>query len=279
MKTQLVMLTEHSPFMMSFVYLTAAGNAVVIDGGRPEDMPWLFEVIGDRRIAAWILTHPHLDHISGFIDVIKSRAHDAQIGHVYYKFPSAEFALRCEPDEPPTCAEFEQIEPLIREKAVSAEPGLQLRVDELTIDFLYCGGERHEKPRPNLAINESSIAFRVTASGLRSALFLGDLGPEGGRELLSMYGERLQSDIVQMSHHGHSGVTKEVYARIAPKACLWCAPDWLWDEDDVEFEPELWGTKHQRRWMDEFGVTEHYISKNGTQSILLEEGKLYPGRQ
>lgn len=270
MKTQLVMLTEHSPFMMSFVYLTSAGRAVVIDGGRPEDMPWLFEVVGERPIAAWILTHPHLDHVSGFIEVVASHERDAQIEKVYYSFPSVEFAKRCDPDEA-TREDFARIEPLIENKSVLVDPGLQIQVDELTIDFLFCGGERHEWPKPNLAVNESSIAFRVTAPGLRSALFLGDLGPESGRELLRDCGDRLPSDIVQMAHHGHSGVTKEVYARIAPKACLWCAPDWLWEEEDVEFEPELWGTIHQRKWMDELGVTEHYVTKDGTQQIPLEK--------
>lgn len=161
MKTQLVMLTEHSPFMMSFVYLTSAGRAVVIDGGRAEDMPWLFEEVGDRPIAAWILTHPHLDHIGGFIDVVASHRRDAQIEKVYYNFPSVEFAMRCDPDEA-TREDFARVEPLIADKRVCAEPGMTIRVDELTIDFLFCGGERHEWPKPNLAVNESSIAFRVT---------------------------------------------------------------------------------------------------------------------
>lgn len=268
MKTRLIMLTEHSPFMMSFVYITRRNRAIVIDGGRPEDMPWLFEAIGGRRIAAWILTHPHLDHIGGFIDVVQKHAHDAQLEKVYYNFPSVAFAERCDPEET-TRADFARIEPLIADKAVLAAPGLKISIDELTIDFLFCGGERYALPKPNLAVNESSLVFRVSSPGLRSALFLGDLGPEGGRDLLRCCGDRLPSEIVQMAHHGHSGVSLEVYRRIAPEACLWCAPDWLWEEADVEFEPELWGTLHQRKWMAELGVTEHYVSKDGTQSIPL----------
>ena len=106
-------------------------------------------------------------------------------------------------------------------------------------------------------------------SGNEKRAFLGDLGPEGGRDLLKMCGDKLSSDIVQMSHHGHGGVTEEVYKTIAPKACMWCAPEWLWEEDDVEHEPELWGTRHQRKWMYNMGVTEHYVTKDGTQEIKL----------
>ena len=269
-ETLLLMLHEHSPFMMSFAFLTAAGNAVVIDGGRPEDMPWLLENLGERRILAWILTHPHLDHISGFIDLVERTDILSRIDRIYYHFPSVEFERRCEPDEAPTLSDFYRVEPRLFRQAVVVQPGMRVQADELSIDFLFVGGERFEFPRPNLAINESSLAFRVTAPGLRSVLFLGDLGPEGGRALLSECGERLPSDIVQMSHHGHSGVTEEVYRKIAPEACLWCAPDWLWEEDDVEFEKDSWGTRHTRAWMEKLGVKENYVTKDGTQFIPLK---------
>ncbi len=268
-ETRLCMITEHSPFMMSFVFMTAAGRAIIIDGGRPADMPYLFDVVGSRPIAAWILTHPHVDHISGFNEIIRRGERMDQIERVYYHFPSAEFAVRCEGEEAKPLLDFLALEPLFHNKAVIVDAGLELQVDELSVRFLYCGGERHECPKPNLAVNESSLAFRVTSPGLRSVLFLGDLGPEGGRDLLSECPDLLPSDIVQMAHHGHSGVTEEVYDRIAPQACMWCAPGWLWEEEDVEFEPELWGTKHTRKWMERLGIQEHYVTKDGTQWIPL----------
>lgn len=266
--TELYMITEYSPFKMGFVFLTDGGQAVVIDGGRPSDMPPLLEIVGDRKIAAWILTHPHLDHISGFNDLIKNGFDTRQIGKVYYNFPSVEFIKRCEPqytDRP----DFEEILPTLGDKAVVVQPGIQVQVDELNIAFLFCGEERYYLPKPNLAVNESSIVFQVTAPGMKRVLFLGDLGPEGGRDLLKTYGDKLKSEIVQMAHHGHSGVTEEVYQNIDPEACMWCAPDWLWEEEDYEIEPELWGTKHTRKWMEKLPVKKHYVTKDGTQSIQL----------
>ena len=47
---------------MSLVLITKEGNAVIIDGGRPEDMPLTRELVGGRPVKAWILTHPHVDH-------------------------------------------------------------------------------------------------------------------------------------------------------------------------------------------------------------------------
>ena len=267
---KLYMLTEHSPFMMSFVFITDKDNAIIIDGGRPSDMEHLREIVGGRQIKAWILTHPHYDHMLGFTSEVEKGEILDRIDKVYYNFPSEEFVLSCEPEiQPVAISAFNKILPKVKDKCVIVDPSLTITIDELTIDFLFCGEERYRYPKPNLAVNESSIAFKVTSPGMRSVLFLGDLGPCGGRDLLKMHGNNLKSDIVQMSHHGHSGVTEEVYRTIAPQACMWCAPDWLWEEEDTEFEPELWGTWHQRKWMYNMGITEHYVTKDGTQEIPL----------
>ncbi len=269
METKLYILTEKSAFMMSYVYLTSGGSAVVIDGGRPEDLPQLFELIGDRPIKAWILTHPHYDHILGLVSELESGAQISNIGQIYHNFPSSEFVKHCEPDEAQTVSEFYRSIIPYPGLVTRVRPGDRIEVDELTVDVLFSGGERYESPKPNLAVNESSSVYRVSSPGLRSVLFLGDLGPEGGRDFLAQYGEKLKSEIVQMAHHGHSGVGFDVYKAIAPEACMWNAPEWLWNEADVELEPELWGTKHQRAWMDELGVCEHYVSKDGVQEIPL----------
>jgi glyoxylase-like metal-dependent hydrolase (beta-lactamase superfamily II) len=86
--------------MMSFVIVTEKNNAIVIDGGRPEDMPLLKQYVGERHISAWILTHPHLDHISGFINEMKkNNCADFDVERVVYAFPSSE-GLKAAPDVP-----------------------------------------------------------------------------------------------------------------------------------------------------------------------------------
>ena len=69
--TVMYQLTETSLFMMSFVIVTKQNNVIVIDGGRPADMPLLKQYVAGRHISAWILTHAHEDHISGFISEYK----------------------------------------------------------------------------------------------------------------------------------------------------------------------------------------------------------------
>jgi len=270
-ETKLYIISDKETWSMAFAYITKKNRAVVIDGGYPECMPFVKECIGNREIAAWIFTHPHIDHISGFIEEVKKGNFLNQIKKIYHHFPSADFVVNAEPDEVHNIIDFEGILPLFEERVVIAEKDMKINIDELIIDFIFIGGERFLWPKPNLAVNESSLVFKVTSQNLRSVLFLGDLGPEGGRALLNECGDIIKSDIVQMAHHGHSGVSKNVYEVINPDAALWCACEWLWNEEPIEFEPELWGTLRQREWMAELGVKEHYVAKDGTQLIPLRK--------
>jgi beta-lactamase superfamily II metal-dependent hydrolase len=81
-------------------------------------------------------------------------------------------------------------------------------------------------------MNDSSLVFRLSTENT-SVLFMGDLGPDGGDILFRESMDKLPSDMVQMAHHGHMNVSMEVYAAIMPKVCLWCAPDWLYNEPEV----------------------------------------------
>lgn len=279
------MLTETSPFMMSFVIVTQKNNVIIVDGGRPDDMPLLKKYVSGRHISAWILTHAHSDHISGFVDEIKRNGGaDFDIGTVYYNFPSYSLIdehnvrdyvyFKEELDE--MLPAFSEIEPKIRHKAHITTQGESIDVDECHIDFLF---SYHEGLTNNL-MNDSSLVFKLTTPN-RSVLFLGDLGPEGGDLLFRESRHLLKSDIVQMAHHGHMNVGMEVYAEIMPEACLWCAPDWLYAEPvipdhlaDAEKlkrmgRIRLYGTMLTRKWMDILGVKTHYVTKDGTHTIEL----------
>ena len=284
--SKLYMLTETSKFMMSFVIITDNNQAIVVDGGRPADIPLLKKYVGDRHIAAWILTHAHNDHITGFMSEIeKNGGADWDIGTIYYNFPPYSLIDNHDvPDYPYMVAElneclpqFNQIEPLFRNKAHITVQGETVQIDECRIDFLF---SYHEGLTANL-MNDSSLVFKLTTPR-KSVLFLGDLGPQAGDILYRESRDLLKADIVQMAHHGHMNVGMEVYAAVDAEACLWCAPDWLYNEEELPFylkdekylAPDasrlrMYGTKMTRKWMDQLGAKTHYVTMNGTQEIDL----------
>ena len=286
-KTTLYQITETSQFMMGFVIVTKAGNAIVIDGGRPEDMPLLKQTINGRHISAWILTHAHGDHVSGFIaEVAENGLRDFDVERIYYHFPPYEELKDKTADEVPdlpyfqrelnNCVAFSKIEPQIAHLAHIVEQGESFDVDECHIHFLYA---YHDGLYSNL-MNDSSLVFRLETPNT-SVLFLGDLGPEGGDVLYEESRHLLKADIVQMAHHGHMNVGMEVYAAIMPQACLWCCPDWLYDEPEIPHylqkreklrkmqRERMYGTTVTRKWMEILGVKTHYVTKDGTNVIEL----------
>lgn len=285
-KTLLYQITETSKFMMSFVIVTRENNCIVIDGGMEEDMPSLKECINGRHISAWILTHPHSDHISGFMSELKkNRFADFDIERVYYNFPPFSLIEKTEgvPDVKYYRSEFEEVlreftelEPQIKDIAYIVNQGESITVDECKIDFIF---SFHDGIYSNM-MNDASLVFKVTAPN-KSVLFLGDLGPDGGDILFRESRHLLKSDIVQMAHHGHMNVGMEVYAAIMPEACLWCCADWLYNEveepsylSDVEKltrmkRIRMYGTAVTRGWMDILGVKKHYVTKDGTQCIEI----------
>jgi len=285
-KTLLYQITETSKFMMSFVLVTKADNVIVIDGGRIEDMPLLKQYIGKRHISAWILTHPHGDHISGFIAEFKAnRLADFDIEKLYYNFPPySELKGRTDVPDPvyfdnelESClAGFVEIEPELSDIAQTVKQGDSLDIDECHIDFIY---SYHDGLFSN-PMNDSSLVFRITTPN-KKVLFLGDLGPEGGDVLYEESRHLLKADIVQMAHHGHMNVGMEVYAAIMPEACMWCCADWLYNEPEIPKYLEnreglrkrqrerMYGTTVTRGWMDILGVKKHYVTKDGTNTIEL----------
>lgn len=283
--TVLYQITETSEFMMAFVLITRQNNAIVIDGGRPEDMPLLKEYIGGRHISAWILTHAHIDHISGLVDELaKNGGADFDIEKIYYNFPPYSLIdnhnvpdydyFKRELEE--TLPSFNKVLPLIEGKTVIVQQGDVLTIDEVKIDFLFTF---HDGLYSNL-MNDSSLVFKVTAPN-KTVLFMGDLGPDGGDVLFRESRHLLKADILQMPHHGHMNCSMEVFAEILPEACLWCAPVWLWEEEEVPHylsdveklrrmgRIRMYGTAVTRKWMDLLGVKTHYVTGYGTHKIVL----------
>lgn len=283
--TTLYMLTETSPFMMSFVLITKEDNVVIVDGGREEDMPLLKEYVGGRHISAWIFTHPHIDHISGFIsEWKKNRCADFDIERVVYNIPTREWRETenvfdkeyFQRDFDETLPSLFEIEEELSDISYIPKQGESLDIDEVRLDFLFTW---HKELVSN-PMNDASLVFKVTSPN-KTVLFLGDLGPDGGDVLLNENKGRLKANIVQMAHHGHMDCDMDVYAEIMPETCLWCAPDWLYAEGDYPTylsdreklfkmgRHRMYGTAVTRRRMELLGAQNHLVTKDGTQKILL----------
>ena len=258
--------------MQGCVIVTDEGNVVVIDGGNEADHEHLNELIkseGNGRVKAWFITHQHSDHTGAFCK-LSAVDPELRVDNVYYNFPTLEelfkYGYRSAVGDRLKQETVSLIGGRYADGAHVMNVGDKIVIDDITVTVL-----RVYNPEITCNFeNNSSSVFRIDGKK-SSVLILGDLGIEGGDDTLSKCTyEQLKADYVQLAHHGQQGVKREFYEFIRPERCLWATPDWLWDNDDGGgFNTGPYETVTTRKWMEELGVKEHIITKDGTQSFEI----------
>lgn len=192
------------------IYIQVSGNQILIDGGPDNSiLSKLGKVMPfwDRSIDLLILTHPHLDHIGGALEVLKRYS----IGMVMESGVSH------------SIPEYEEWHRLLQEKnvkVITARGGQTLSLgpaaslDILTPFQSFIG----EAPKN---VHDSMVVSRLRY-GSTAALFMGDA--EKSLEYRLLYESlnskfySLNSDLLKVGHHGSKTSTSEDFLRaVSPK--------------------------------------------------------------
>ena len=256
----------------SFIITTEDGKVIVIDGGYNFEtdyfVQYLKAVTGQRvpKIDAWILTHPHTDHVQVFNEVAENRMHQLTFDKVIHHYAPYEYYAAIDSSDAAEgaemIAEFDRLSKNFPEKVQVINEGDVFNIGEAKITTLYTFDPAFE------IVNDSSLIFRMDLGG-KSIVFTGDAFVFSGNKVLSNpeYKDLLDCDICKMSHHGQSGVTKEFYQAVNPEICLWPTPTWVWNNDH---ETIVLQTTEVRGWIEEIGVEKNYVSWQGSQVIYLD---------
>lgn len=252
--------------MLSMVLQDKNGELIVIDGGWDIDAEHLTDVIKSKggRVSAWFITHPHSDHVGALVKILNNPDRKITIDQVYYNLADQSWYETKEPSRSDMVTQLRN--------ALATLPADRLHVvhkgDEIKVGQIKAKVLNDPYLLDVTSVNNSSVAYKFFLNNV-SILVLGDLGPEAGKLLLNETSrEDLKSDIVQMSHHGQYGVSREVYEVIRPKIALWPCPLWLWNNDNGSgIGSGDWKTLETRQWMDELGVKRNYCIKDGDQTI------------
>ena len=270
---KLYMLSSTTDTINTAFVIQSGSSVVVVDGGFPQEAEHLHRVLRDLggKVDAWFLTHAHDDHISALFTLLKQYP-DIRVERVYYHFPSDEFLCRHLVQQRyfTTQELLDTLRGTLQEWAiptVTPETGDCYPFDGFQIRVLRTPDEAITYN----AVNNASCVFRVEFPQ-KSILFLGDLGVEGGHQLLETTPpELLRADYVQMAHHGQLGVSREVYEAVQPRFCLWCTPTWLWDNMGPNgYNTGKYKTLEVRGWMDSLPSVEgHYRMLDGDHIIPI----------
>ena len=86
---ELMMLSPDSASQMeSFLITTKSGKLIMIDGGTENETEHLKQVLKSRggHVSAWLITHPHSDHVGALTKILNDPASGITIDAVYYNF-------------------------------------------------------------------------------------------------------------------------------------------------------------------------------------------------
>ena len=272
MSTSLYQIHSATPIqMMSYVIRTENGKLIVIDGGNTEDayslLDFLYTLTNGEKptVDCWFITHSHTDHADALGEIMRNNKEKINVKQVFWHLIDDGFFNRV--TAPAYAKESTDIiESVLGDDVHVTQVGDQITVDGISFEIIYVSEDKFEHD----LINNTSMAFIMTAEG-QKVLFLGDLGELAGNRVLEMHSaEKLKCDIVQMAHHGQDGVNFDFYKAVKPKMCLWTTPKWLWDNDaGLGYNTHTFKTVITQGWMRELGVKHHIKEYEGTQEIVL----------
>lgn len=264
--SKFVLLGNTTKSQMFGCVIMAEKHIVVIDGGTMGDSKQLVDFLGQHSksmVDAWFFTHPHHDHIGAFINICKNYP-EIKVDKVYHHFPDYD-TLRPYARTETELALITDFFKLSRDKDTSLlSPDDTFVFDDVSVRVLRV----YNPDITENFINNTSTVYRIDGKKA-SFLILGDLGVEGGNELMNKCPKSLlHTEYTQMAHHGQKGVSREFYEYIRPEKCIWPAPNWLWENDLGEgWDTGPFQTVLTREWIASLGVTEHIIEKDGIQTI------------
>ncbi len=241
----------------------------VVDSGhffQPNDNDRIHSFMRERTpngekivINGWLITHSHTDHVSKLMDFLKYNCDDVIIEGFYCNLVDNDMEIET------WGREEHSFNVRLREMLYSQNEipvyklhtGQRFCVRNLSFDVLCT----HEDIYPDAIedFNDTSVVTMLTAQGTR--IFIpGDASGKSDKVLLERYGESLKCDVVQISHHGHFGLSTKTYELLDADLAIFPVTRIKFDEEYPNYEAN-------RRAIEL--AKECYISSDGTVEVPL----------
>ena len=180
----------------STILTSPDGKVMIIDAGNPTcfaDVDRALKTLGITRIDYLVASHPHVDHIGSFAQLIRTY----EVGAVYTSevvYPTSHYKNYM------AAIEETNTPHIILTDGDSFRFG-----DQVLVEVLHpTPGVEYYDGYPNSStqfINNLSLVMKLTFNK-STFLFVGDLYTDGERSVVERYGDRLQADILKVPHHG-----------------------------------------------------------------------------
>ncbi|MBQ4243425.1 MAG: hypothetical protein II702_00800 [Clostridia bacterium] len=223
------------------------------------------------HIAGWFITHAHDDHVCQLLEYLKHDMDNSVIERIYMNIiPDNHRDSHSWGESVKDITEHfkKEVYSLKNIPVVKLHTGQRFAVRNIEFTVLCT----HEDVYPLSCedYNESSTVLMCRAEG-QKILFTGDACKNESEILEKRYGVELKSDIVQVAHHAHFGMTGNAYRLISAKVALFPTTYIFFEQDIEKYE----ASKTALNLSD-----EHYVASDGTVGLPLPfsagQAELFP---
>ncbi len=254
---------------MCLITQCSDGSFFVVDSGHYlqfNDNDRIYNFMRERTpagqkvvVSGWLVTHAHSDHISKLHDFIKYNRHDVIIEAIYSNLISNDYASEKWGVEEKGLAEkfFSLLERCEDIRKVKIHSGQRFFVRDLCFDVLCTHEDVY--PQTVMEYNDSSAVVMMSVKGCK-VFIPGDASGLESRILVERFGENLECDVVQISHHGHRGLLSDCYKLLKGKLALFPITQ-------IKFDEALPNVPANKVAIDL--ADEYFVSSNGTIVVPL----------
>lgn len=266
---------------MCYILRLSDGRYIIIDGGpvdkEGKDKKALYDFLMANKpatmekpvIAAWFITHAHVDHTELAVHFISTYSKQVEVEVVAYNFPDFS-SISIKEDVNALLPNAGSFKATVRAylpqaKTLILHTGQTFWVGDAQIEMLYT--QENYTPNTFPTANHTSTAFRILLGG-KSILILGDCEQDICNNLAEVYGKNLKSDILQVTHHGVNGGSLALYKLVDPEICFWAIDEWRFQQ-----HPQIRGSSSwdYNKWIldNSIRVRKHYSTSKTTTIQLI----------
>ena len=204
-----------------------AGHFLIVDGGWAGNEARVRDAIKmhNNHVDAWILTHPHQDHIGAF-NAIYANPDGITIDRIYDS-PVDYDVVKDRGEKWDDLAVFEEYRKLTKnaDNVTHLNRGEELDLYGLHIK-VYNAYDRYVLDNSNDITNDSSLVFKASY-GSSSMIFCGDIKYQMEDILTELYGSELRCGCIQAGHHGNWSFSDEFYDNTGASTVFIDSPAWI----------------------------------------------------
>ncbi len=224
-----------------FIFLLPDGRLLVQDSGliHSSNPDFMYKAIKDIApdpdnivIAAWFISHTHDDHQPGFEEFVENHANDktVKIEQLVVNYANPEDYDFVRDDGVSEMGSKNKVlwmnnvtkTKLKDTQYVKPHTGQTFSYGSVDVEILYTVEDLY--PKKFDYGNSTSLVIRVNIGG-QSVLLLADTTHTSSSILESMHGSHLESDMMQIAHHGIFAGHSSMYNKIKAKVMFWPATE------------------------------------------------------